>query len=766
MASGLALVGAGRPPGAPRRITAARKAGTSRICKKRRKLKRRIGCEILMRGLESCCMCLCFLTVTLLAFVVIHGACILSHWFESSVVVVTGLCLTAFIGILQYVRRKRAFKKYLSEHLPTWQHHRGGAHTETALLTGLVDLLETQNDESELLKALKALVNRFSNKPAGSVPDNQWQTVSRKRRGKGKGGTTGTTGNNGSTDVRNSPVDNSRKVFLAPDKGLTKGKGKTLQPKVDTRQANKSKPAQQHNAHAQPLPWSKGIGKANNGVSKTPAATAPWKIRSSDWGGAPICHDLDSYLKQRDSESKCKIVLQPLNGSTLAEVLEFLEDTTDTVLSVVFHAGIAPPNFQSNLFKKEVTPGIQGTQIMFRQVWVRSTGSDAPKRPDIRKVDSLKPVSAKTVVLRLYSEQCYNDPSKCSWPSLVKNAGLHARQWSSCVASPRTLQDSWGWAEIASGHNNKTSAVRGLLRVHLNTAASLLTASGRDFNGQRWFVEIAAKDPADSLGGKFDKTEVTWQEVEHRETYAAYVERVRQLSLDMGVIRGFRQLGVRRPATAAEQATDRQVRRLWKSSRAPRSWEFEQMEFLAEQAGLKDIEFLEKAPQRGGSIWRFRATGPQSLDNFAAADGDDTVTITRQDTKRTQHGTPLPSESRARFGQGNLKLQNRFGPSHPGSEGQAASPEAQHGSQDIRMTNGKSAPNSDGGSVPKKLKTSAELIPGLELKENIGAGNCLFHALSDCLQFWGKDCHHLHLRASCVKHLRKHSTPRGSKSSI
>ena len=128
---------------------------------------------------------------------------------------------------------------------------------------------------------------------------------------------------------------------------------------------------------------------------------------------------------------------------------------------------------------------------------------------------------------------------------------------------------------------------------------------GRELNGQRWFVELAAKCPTDSIGGRFDKTEVTWQNAEPKETYGAYVERVRQLSLDMGVIRGFRQLGVRRPATQADQSHDRKIRRLWKSSRAPRSWEFEQVEFLAQQAGLQEIEFLEKVPQRGGAIWRF-----------------------------------------------------------------------------------------------------------------------------------------------------------------
>ena len=257
--------------------------------------------------------------------------------------------------------------------------------------------------------------------------------------------------------------------------------------------------------------------------------------------------------------------------------------------------------------EKEVTPGppgLQGHNVVFRQVWVRYIGAEVAKRPELKQFDTLKPASVKTVVLRFVSEQCYNDQSKCSWQSLIKNPGLHARQWSSCVASPRTLQDSWGWTEIASSPG-KTSPVRGLLRVHLSTVANLLTASGRELNGQRWFVEFAAKCPTDSIGGRFDKTEVTWQNAEPKETYGAYVERVRQLSLDMGVIRGFRQLGVRRPATQADQSHDRKIRRLWKSSRAPRSWEFEQVEFLAQQAGLQEIEFLEKVPQRGGAIWRF-----------------------------------------------------------------------------------------------------------------------------------------------------------------
>ena len=70
----------------------------------------------------------------------------------------------------------------------------------------------------------------------------------------------------------------------------------------------------------------------------------------------------------------------------------------------------------------------------------------------------------------------------------------------------------------------------------------------------------------------------------------------------------------------------------------------------------------------------------------------------------------------------------------------------------------KTGPNGEGGSAAKKFKSSADLIPGTQLKDNSGQGNCLFHALSDCLQFCGQECHHLHLRASCVKHLRKHSS--------
>ena len=203
---------------------------------------------------------------------------------------------------------------------------------------------------------------------------------------------------------------------------------------------------------------------------------------------------------------------------------------------------------------------------------------------------------------------------------LIKNPGQHARLWSAQFADARKLQDTCSWQAVNTGHSTSTAAVKGLFRVHLDQAGPLMASSGRSQHGMRWFVEVADKSPDDKIGGKFDSTAVTWQDFEPKEGYSKYADRVRTLASEMRVIRGFKQLGIRRPATDKDQAPNRPVRRLWKSSRTPRGFDFEHVEHMAQQAGLSDLEFVDKVPLRGGSVWRFKASGPATLDSYVAND--------------------------------------------------------------------------------------------------------------------------------------------------
>lgn len=756
----------------------ARRVSSRRVkCRKRKGAKRHLPFWLFffLRGLELFCTWMTLFA--LMTFVVVHGV----TWLHSGLVHIECLmpprhCIRALhwiwpLGarrVLQMMMRigslcmfsaqtlrlwkcprvgfstKAVSKKpvnlkdFLSQHVsPHAPNFRGGGRQNKQLLEGLTALLQNIDatddsdddaDEKALYDRLCQLVNR---KPVNLLASLR-ELLADFTPGK--------------QDSTASPASTSDWTVVTRKKG--KGKGKHEQKVSETSTVAKG--------------VAKGSGKQRPGPpSKSFAVQTPWKVRSSDWGGAQICHDLDSYLKARDSDKTAKVVVQPLNGSDFEAVVDYLEDAPNKSATIVFQAGLAGSNqneYVRKNFAKDVVPGLLSGAVVFRQAWVKAASEGAPVRPKRCQLSATKPSAAKTVVLRFYNEQCYHDQSTCAWQRLAQNPGLHARSWSCQIVEAKKLQDTWNWQQITTGHCGKSAAIKGLFRVHLDQASKLLAASGRSLHGMRWFVEVAGKNPDDKLGGQFDNTAVTWQQVEHKENYGHYVERVRALASEMGVIRGYNQLGIRRPACEKDKAADRIVRRMWKTSRTNRGYDFEQIEHVASIAGLQDLEFVDKVPMRGGAVWRFKASGPLNLDNYIATDGDENITLTRQDSRRPSQfvGTALPKESRTRF--------SAFGPTSKSPSKVAAPADTDgHGPSPARFVDGKSVGQTGGENAPKKHKTdAAALIPELTLKDVPTDGNCLFHAISSALAFHGKESHHLHLRSICIKHLKKHAATYGA----
>lgn len=105
-----------------------------------------------------------------------------------------------------------------------------------------------------------------------------------------------------------------------------------------------------------------------------------WKLRPCDWSNAGIVHDLDEFLRLHETDGEAKLVAQPKTSGALSAFLDFVEEKTDVQITLVYEAGLSPPpNFQSNMWKKEVTPGLQGHNVVFRQVWVRYIGAEVAK---------------------------------------------------------------------------------------------------------------------------------------------------------------------------------------------------------------------------------------------------------------------------------------------------------------------------------------------------------------------------------------------------
>ena len=169
---------------------------------------------------------------------------------------------------------------------------------------------------------------------------------------------------------------------------------------------------------------------------------------------------------------------------------------------------------------------------------------------------------------------------------------------------------------------------------------------------------------------------------------------------------------------------------------------------MAQQAGLSDLEFADKIPLRGGSVWRFKASGPATLDNYVANDNDDTITLTRQDSRRPSHaaGAALPKEHRSRFPV--VSAESKPAQSHQASRPVAASgPQEGSGNASHRLDLRKTNSNGEGDSLKKKARTEPHhLIPELKLTDVSADGNCLFHSVSKALEHHGKDVHHLACR--------------------
>lgn len=116
-------------------------------------------------------------------------------------------------------------------------------------------------------------------------------------------------------------------------------------------------------------------------------------------------------------------------------------------------------------------------------------------------------------------------------------------------------------------------------------------------------------------------------------------------------------------------------------------------------------------------------------------DGDDTVTITRQDSRRIPAGKALPLESRTPFGREPTIAGHAVPQQTPTiSEAVNATPVASQ--EDARMTSGKTGPHGEGGSAAKKFKpqrTSFLAVLALSSRTTVDrATACSMHYQTAC----------------------------------
>eukprot|EP00439_Symbiodinium_sp_Y106_P058975 s4338_g8.t1 len=577
--------------------------------------------------------------------------------------------------------------------------HPGGdedGDCEDSLFSALQQLVASR--PQNVLRALQDLVQQFAQgkgrgkgfNPPGSPPyEKGW---GRKGKGKGKEDVTGTGSFTGGKGGKRGADANGWQI-VAP-------KRKVLWSEVV---ADSPPPGRKH--------W-------GNSLDSLPDALV--KPRPADWGcsevlctmGALEKHEGLSYLIGHEQAKVTALINQPRTREGWVEAVK----------------AMAPQKTPM----KGCTAFMTGGRVVHHTVCYVKFGEGAPAPKEKLALPSRPCTKAKTCVLRFICE--------------------HARRWLTEL-SPQLatrVQDSWGW-ELQAGGAGHHTVVKGVFRVHEDIAVSVMQHSGRQAHKQRWFVE---KTPSAILPAPFDgRVAVQWQDQGASESDDGYAARVAKLASAMGVARGIRQLGVRRPATPEDSAEQLKKPRRWVVKNVPRDYDFQDVEKLLSDLGFQDIDIRDKFRHRARNGWSFTAVKLDRCDLIEALDEAGEL-ITAELQKRKHPGareapTLLPGEARTSFHSGQRTSRQE------GSRDAAPKPEQ----MDVDPSKAGSAKRDGPASADSAAATKrAKVGPpdGYEAQFNAGGGNCLFWSVSQALEAEGKSRSHAHVRATCVAHMRRH----------
>ena len=186
----------------------------------------------------------------------------------------------------------------------------------------------------------------------------------------------------------------------------------------------------------------------------------------------------------------------------------------------------------------------------------------------------------ETTVLRVKAEKKYCT-SKI-WTQVTGQPGTVVRKWIIGTAPNcrNSVQDTWGW-ELQPGSHGAQTVVKGLVRVKKSDAlTSLLTASGRSFEGLRIFLDPLKWDDTSWKDQPF----ISWVEKLEHESETDYAARVAKMA-NMGIAKGWKQLGMRSTTDPGEQKSQAKT---WILRSAPRHWNLEGVESFLGGAGFFD----------------------------------------------------------------------------------------------------------------------------------------------------------------------------------
>ena len=478
------------------------------------------------------------------------------------------------------------------------------------LLIQMVAKLSGNDDVRSLVTQAEAAVNSLQQPaPASEQPrqpqrrvtvENEWQTVSKRRRGKGKG--------NGA-DKPSSP---ELATGGGPNQHVNSGQPLAIAAGAKSGKADsKGGGGRGQNADSSK---GKATGKAANGGK---AALLPqqlkhdeWGLRPDDWHAKLVPADaLPDYVGAGES------LLVHVKNREEAEVLQVLASGRGFQSSALIVWRDDEGKLQLPFWQKGRAALHRVSMLKFEVKGVAlATLRGARTEQKIKAVP--------TVVIRMALVQGL--ASAADWAFANKNLRGFA------IGRASMVKDLWGGAV----EHKRGPTLVALVRVDTAQVKTLLQKSG--VGGLFW-------EPLSRTVG--DKTLVVrWVEANDGEADGDYLQRCLLQKPEWGLVVGRRQLGVR---------VDQQheiVVRPWRLSHVPAEWTQDEVATILSDAGLEQVTITGRMSRKGGITWFVRAASKHDVVAIPVQQGSgDTCTLYLLPATPSRQGpanrTPLPRQS-------------------------------------------------------------------------------------------------------------------------
>ena len=400
-------------------------------------------------------------------------------------------------------------------------------------------------------------------------------------------------------------------------------------------------------------------------------------------------------------------------------------------------------------------PGTCGGRLQLKRVWIVRIGSQTADL-NTRCVTPLKVTKppatlaeqrSHTFVLRVTLDKNYSPEN---WALVSKKPAQYFRAWASSQG-PKSFAvlDTWNFRPVTDSNTRIT----GFARVDSTTTARTLFHASGSFGGcARYFVDIVGEKDKVSPANK-----VAWIPWNDSETYSSYLKRVHD-DASHGLALGDKQLGIKVSASDVRWSPPLC---LWRMIGTPAHWHLTDIEALAFELGFENVSVESKLRLRGGSAWMFRAKrkDDRNIIQQTVDWGDGKVSeveVTKEANRRTKGPScPVISERVIDFSLKDLVVKPRIAKGTPRFV-QAASFEARgkgvSGARK-RVHDGVEQNSEDDEMLPSEGKKVAWLPDGRVI-ENVGEGNCLWHALAEAASTPAKRRSHRQMRAWTVSTMK------------